>query len=142
MEYQRDRLATGMCPARYEAVAHLINHNIEHSAHNFIPPPNLHHYHVQHHPSPITTTKMSTNQRTDPKQNNMDSAPHQEIYETGLEMRKKVVGEDYVERALKNGSSDFARPLQQFATVSSFWVSILLLSRGILKRGRKEGHRP
>jgi hypothetical protein len=85
---------------------------------------------------------MSTNQRTDPKQNNMDSAPHQEIYETGLEMRKKVVGEDYVERALKNGSSDFARPLQQFATVSSFWVSILLLSRGILKRGRKEGHRP
>jgi 4-carboxymuconolactone decarboxylase len=32
-------------------------------------------------------------------------------------MRKKVVGEDYVARALEKGSSDFMRPLQQFATV-------------------------
>jgi 4-carboxymuconolactone decarboxylase len=32
-------------------------------------------------------------------------------------MRKKVVGEDYVAKALENGSGDFMRPLQQFATV-------------------------
>lgn len=32
-------------------------------------------------------------------------------------MRKKVVGEEYVAGALEKGSSDFMRPLQQFATV-------------------------
>jgi hypothetical protein len=54
----------------------------------------------------------------DLKANNMDTPHHKAIYEEGLEMRKKVVGEDYVERSLKNGGSDFMRPLQQFATVS------------------------
>lgn len=53
----------------------------------------------------------------DLKANNMDAPPHKEIYEQGYEMRKKVVGEEYVERSLKASGSDFMRPLQQFATV-------------------------
>lgn len=50
-------------------------------------------------------------------QNNMDSPEHETLYQTGLAMRKRVVGEDYVANALEKGSSDFLRPLQQFATV-------------------------
>lgn len=49
----------------------------------------------------------------------MDTPIHQSLYAQGYEMRKKVVGEDYVASALEKGSSDFMRPLQQFATVST-----------------------
>lgn len=47
----------------------------------------------------------------------MDNPLHQSLYAQGYEMRKKVVGEDYVAKALEKGRSDFMRPLQQFATV-------------------------
>ena len=47
----------------------------------------------------------------------MDAPEHVSLYIDGLEMRRKVVGEDYVENALEKGKSDFLRPLQQFATV-------------------------
>ncbi len=50
----------------------------------------------------------------------MDTPVHRALYEEGYEMRKRVVGEEYVERSLKAGSSDFLRPLQQFATVCVF----------------------
>jgi 4-carboxymuconolactone decarboxylase len=49
----------------------------------------------------------------------MDTPEHVSLYIQGLEMRRKVVGEDYVENALEKGKSDFLRPLQQFATVST-----------------------
>lgn len=49
--------------------------------------------------------------------NSMDTPAHRELYAAGLEIRKKVVGEDYVANALEKGSSDFLRPLQQYATV-------------------------
>jgi hypothetical protein len=52
--------------------------------------------------------------------NNMDTSHHQILYAQGLEIRKKVVGEDYVANALEKGGSDFLRPLQQFATVCLF----------------------
>lgn len=58
----------------------------------------------------------SSQDSIDMKSSNMDQAEHQKIYEAGLEVRRKVVGEDYVEKALAN-QSDFSRPLQQFATV-------------------------
>lgn len=60
---------------------------------------------------------MSSSNNTDLKPSNMDSAEHKAIYEAGLEIRRKVVGEDYVERSLAN-QTDFSRPLQQYATVS------------------------
>jgi hypothetical protein len=47
----------------------------------------------------------------------MDTSVHQTLYAQGLEIRKRVMGEDYVANALEKGSSDFLRPLQQFATV-------------------------
>jgi 4-carboxymuconolactone decarboxylase len=53
------------------------------------------------------------------KENNMDTPEHVSLYIQGLEMRRKVVGGDYVENALEKGKSDFLRPLQQFATVRS-----------------------
>jgi len=55
--------------------------------------------------------------------NNMDTPLHQELYAQGLEMRKKVVGEEYVANALEKGGGDFMRPLQQFATESA-WATI------------------
>jgi hypothetical protein len=60
----------------------------------------------------------------------MDTSVHQTLYAQGLEMRKKVVGEDYVANALEKGSSDFMRPLQQYATVFaslSFRLVFLIL---------------
>jgi hypothetical protein len=66
----------------------------------------------------------------DLKSNNMDAPPHKEIYEQGYEMRKKVVGEEYVERSLKASGSDFMRPLQQFATVCFFCVDYVLVGLG------------
>lgn len=53
------------------------------------------------------------------KENSFDSPEHQKLFETGLEVRKQVVGEDYVANALEKGSSDFLRPIQQYATVSA-----------------------
>ncbi len=38
-----------------------------------------------------------------------------ELFEAGLEVRKQVLGEDYVERALAN-ANDFTMALQEFAT--------------------------
>ncbi|OHW96418.1 4-carboxymuconolactone decarboxylase [Colletotrichum incanum] len=37
-------------------------------------------------------------------------------FEAGLEIRRKVVGAAYVEKSLKNGSSEFAYPNQQLVT--------------------------
>ncbi|RDW64170.1 hypothetical protein BP5796_10672 [Coleophoma crateriformis] len=56
-------------------------------------------------------------------ENNMDEDIHRTIYERGLEMRKKVVGEDYVARSLGSSQGDFMRPLIQYATEAA-WGTI------------------
>nr|GAT57671.1 4-carboxymuconolactone decarboxylase [Mycena chlorophos] len=38
---------------------------------------------------------------------------HQEIYDTGMEFRRKVMGDEYVDNQLKNGVSDLMKPMQQ-----------------------------
>jgi alkylhydroperoxidase/carboxymuconolactone decarboxylase family protein YurZ len=38
---------------------------------------------------------------------------HSTLYDAGLEMRNKVAGKEYVDRALANATSDFARPMQE-----------------------------
>ncbi|KAH6671237.1 AhpD-like protein [Halenospora varia] len=53
----------------------------------------------------------------------MDTPEHRALYAAGYEIRKKVVGEDYVAAALEKGSTDFLRPLQQFATEAA-WGTI------------------
>jgi 4-carboxymuconolactone decarboxylase len=39
-----------------------------------------------------------------------------DLFDTGLKIRQEVVGEDYVDRAIQNGSSEFAFPGQQLVT--------------------------
>lgn len=44
-----------------------------------------------------------------------DEVTRREVYEAGLAKRRKVVGSDYVERALA-GTNDFTRPMQELVT--------------------------
>ena len=44
------------------------------------------------------------------------SSGNQELFEQGLKNRREVVGDEYVDRALQNGSSEFAYPGQQLVT--------------------------
>ncbi len=39
-----------------------------------------------------------------------------ELFDQGLKNRREVVGDEYVDRALKNGSSEFAFAGQQLVT--------------------------
>ncbi|KAL4940197.1 hypothetical protein BDV06DRAFT_230495 [Aspergillus oleicola] len=41
---------------------------------------------------------------------------HETLFSEGLQVRRAVVGNEYVDRSLKNGSSDFARPGQELVT--------------------------
>lgn len=41
---------------------------------------------------------------------------HKKLFELGLDLRRKVVGNDYVDNALAGGSSEFARPMQELVT--------------------------
>lgn len=41
---------------------------------------------------------------------------HDTLFSEGLEVRRAVVGDQYVDRALANGSSEFARPGQELVT--------------------------
>jgi 4-carboxymuconolactone decarboxylase len=41
---------------------------------------------------------------------------HKKLFEEGLKVRREVVGEAYVERALANGTSEFSRPGQELTT--------------------------
>lgn len=44
------------------------------------------------------------------------SSGNKELFEKGLKNRREVVGDVYVDRAIKNGSSEFAFPNQQLVT--------------------------
>ncbi|KAI5241418.1 4-carboxymuconolactone decarboxylase [Aureobasidium subglaciale] len=59
---------------------------------------------------------------TDQNANKVKEA-HSTLYDAGLEMRNKVAGKEYVDRALANATSDFARPMQELATEAA-WGSI------------------
>jgi len=48
---------------------------------------------------------------------------HKVLYEQGLQIRYEVAGKAYVDRALANGSSDFARPMQELVTEGA-WGSV------------------
>ena len=42
--------------------------------------------------------------------------PHENLFDIGIKNRREVVGNAYVDAALKNGSSEFAYPGQQLVT--------------------------
>lgn len=41
---------------------------------------------------------------------------HNQLFEEGLKVRRSVVGDEYVDRALANGSTEFSRPGQELVT--------------------------
>lgn len=41
---------------------------------------------------------------------------HTDLFDAGIKNRREVVGDAYVDAALKNGSSEFAYPGQQLVT--------------------------
>ncbi|KAJ9297230.1 hypothetical protein DTO271G3_4523 [Paecilomyces variotii] len=49
---------------------------------------------------------------TDPKYDDL----HKQLFEEGLKVRRSVVGSEYVDRALANGSTEFSRPGQELIT--------------------------
>ncbi|POR31399.1 Uncharacterized protein TPAR_08397 [Tolypocladium paradoxum] len=49
-------------------------------------------------------------------QNQDVSKAHKLLFEEGLKVRYEVAGKPYVDRSLANGSSDFARPMQELVT--------------------------
>ncbi|KAI1420044.1 AhpD-like protein [Xylaria sp. FL1777] len=49
---------------------------------------------------------------TDPKFDDL----HKKLFEEGLKVRRSVVGDAFVDRALANGSSEFAQPNQDLVT--------------------------
>jgi 4-carboxymuconolactone decarboxylase len=48
---------------------------------------------------------------------------HKKIFDEGIKVRYEVAGKEYVDRSLANGSSDFARPMQELVT-EACWGSI------------------
>ncbi|KAJ3748689.1 CMD-domain-containing protein [Lentinula detonsa] len=38
---------------------------------------------------------------------------HQELYDAGMDMRRKVMGNEYVDNQLRKGESEFMKPMQQ-----------------------------
>lgn len=44
------------------------------------------------------------------------SSNNKSLFEQGLKNRREVVGDAYVNKALENGSSEFAYPAQQLVT--------------------------
>jgi len=48
---------------------------------------------------------------------------HSTLFDQGLKIRYEVAGKEYVDRALANGSSEFARPMQELVT-EACWGSV------------------
>ncbi|KAJ3497602.1 hypothetical protein NLJ89_g10329 [Agrocybe chaxingu] len=48
---------------------------------------------------------------------------HQELYDAGMVMRRKVMGDEYVDSQLAKGTSEFMKPMQELATEAA-WGTI------------------
>jgi 4-carboxymuconolactone decarboxylase len=71
--------------------------------------------------SELTKPPSRTASNRPPISNIMSSDPkydelHKQLFDEGLKMRRSVVGDEYVDRALANGSSEFARAGQELVT--------------------------
>lgn len=51
------------------------------------------------------------------------SNAHKTLFDEGIKMRYQVAGKAYVDRTLQAGSSDFARPMQEYVT-EACWGSV------------------
>lgn len=57
------------------------------------------------------------------KQSSDVKAAHETLFNEGLKIRYEVAGKEYVDRSLANGSSEFARPMQELVT-EACWGSV------------------
>lgn len=60
----------------------------------------------------VQATKSDSRNMSDPKHDEL----HKQLFEEGLKMRRSVVGDEYVNRALENGSTEFSRAGQELVT--------------------------
>lgn len=51
---------------------------------------------------------------------------HTTLFENGIKMRYQVAGKEYVDKAIANGSSDFARPMQEVHSFFFYLPTIFL----------------
>lgn len=65
--------------------------------------------------------KMSSS--TSPDSVDKVAAAHKTLFDEGIKLRYQVNGPQYVDTALKNGSSEFARPMQELVT-EACWGSV------------------
>ncbi|KAG6917227.1 hypothetical protein DXG01_003341 [Tephrocybe rancida] len=52
-----------------------------------------------------------------------DAEAHEELYKAGMVLRRKVMGDEYVDDQLQKGTSEFMRPMQELATEAA-WGTI------------------
>lgn len=71
-----------------------------------------HQHQHQHPPNSNHSSKSPTMSSSSQNAERIKEA-HSTLYEAGLEMRNKVAGKEYVDTALSNATSDFARPMQE-----------------------------
>ncbi|KJA23331.1 hypothetical protein HYPSUDRAFT_66321 [Hypholoma sublateritium FD-334 SS-4] len=48
---------------------------------------------------------------------------HKELFDAGMAVRRKVMGDEFIDNMVKQGVSDFMRPMQQLATEAA-WGTI------------------
>ena len=71
-----------------------------------------HRHQHQHPPNSNHSSKSPTMSSSSQNAERIKEA-HSTLYDAGLEMRNKVAGKEYVDTALSNATSDFARPMQE-----------------------------
>jgi len=54
---------------------------------------------------------------------NSNENAHKELYDAGMAMRRKVMGDAYVDNQLKQGTSEFMKPMQELLTEAA-WGTI------------------
>ena len=59
---------------------------------------------------------------------------HKTLYEHGMQIRREVTGNEYVDRSLSNGSTDFSKPMQEM-TAEVGW-GILWARPGLERKTR------
>ncbi|KAF8070029.1 CMD-domain-containing protein [Lyophyllum atratum] len=58
-----------------------------------------------------------------PSSDRPNADAHDELYNAGMVLRRKVMGDEYVDNQLKKGASDFMKPMQELATEAA-WGTI------------------
>ncbi|TVY48172.1 4-carboxymuconolactone decarboxylase [Lachnellula occidentalis] len=71
----------------------------------------------------ISFRQPSSNMTSTPASSDNVAKAHKTLFDEGLKIRYEVAGKTYVDKALVNGSSEFARPMQELVT-EACWGSV------------------